>query len=71
MRAALRLAVLIFVAAVVMIPCQRADTAEQVVTVLAAIVGALFIAAVVLVMRLTGPRTPPDPPSGRPRDDGR
>lgn len=65
LKAALRLAMVIFVAAIAMIPCQRAGSAEQVVTVLAAIVGALFIGAVVAVVRLTGPRAPNDAPSGR------
>ncbi len=67
LKAALRLAVLIFLAAVAMLPCQRAGSAEQVATVLAAIVGGLFIAAVMLVARLTGPRVPPESSARRPR----
>jgi hypothetical protein len=59
LRAALRLAVLILIASLAMLPCQPAGSAEQVVTVLAAVVGALFVAAVVVVIRSSGPRTPP------------
>lgn len=65
LKAALRLAMIIFLAALAMLPCQRAGSAEQVVTVLAAIVGALFIGAVIAVVRLTGPRALRDAPSGR------
>jgi hypothetical protein len=59
LKAALRLAILILLASLAMLPCQPAGSAEQVVTVLAAIVGALFVAAVVIVARSSGPRTPP------------
>jgi hypothetical protein len=71
LKAALRLALLIFIAAIAMLPLQRAGSAEQVVTVLAAIVGALFVGAVILVARLSGARTPPEVPSGRERRERR
>lgn len=71
LKAALRLALLILIAALAMLPFQRAGSPEQVVTVLAAVVGALFVGAVIAVARLTGPRTPTDAPAGRsPRERG-
>jgi len=64
LQAALRVAILILLAAVVMLPFQPPNSAEFVVTVLAAIVGLVFVGLVVLLVRLSGSR----PPNARPVD---
>ena len=64
LQAALRVAILILMAALVMLPFQPADSAEFVVTVLAAIVGFVFVGLVVVLARLSGSR----PPNPRPVD---
>jgi len=64
LQAALRVALLILIAAVVMLPFQPANSAEFVVTVLAAIVGLIFVGLVAVLARLTGSR----PPNPRPVD---
>jgi hypothetical protein len=64
LQAALRVALLILLAALVMLPFQPANSAEFVVTVLAAIVGLLFVGLVVVLARLSGSR----PPNPRPVD---
>ncbi len=56
--AAFRVAVLILGTALLMLPFQAPGTAEQVVTVLAAAVGALFVGTVVLLARSAGGRPP-------------
>ena len=60
LQAAFRVAVLILVAALVMLPFQQANSAEFVVTVLAAVVGLIFVGLVALLARLSSSR-PPDP----------
>jgi hypothetical protein len=64
LQAALRVALLILVAALVMLPFQPANSAEFVVTVLAAIVGLIFVGLVAVLARLSGSR----PPNPRPVD---
>jgi hypothetical protein len=64
LRAALRVAVLILIVAVAMLPFQPPNSAEFVVTVLAAIVGLIFVGLVVVLVRLSGAR----PPKPRPVD---
>ena len=64
LQAALRVALLILLAALVMLPFQPANSAEFVVTVLAAIVGLVFVGLVVVLARLSGSR----PPNPRPVD---
>jgi hypothetical protein len=64
LQAALRVAILILLAAVVMLPFQPPNSAEFVVTVLAAIVGLVFVGLVVVLVRLSGSR----PPNARPVD---
>ena len=64
LQAALRVAILILLAAVVMLPFQPANSAEFVVTVLAALVGLIFVGLVVVLTRLSGSR----PPNARPVD---
>lgn len=64
LQAALRVAILILIAAVVMLPFQPPNSAEFVVTVLAAIVGLIFVGLVVVLARLSGSR----PPNPRPLD---
>lgn len=56
--AAFRVAVLILGTALLMLPFQAPGTAEQVVTVLAAAVGALFVGTVVLLARSAVGRPP-------------
>jgi len=56
--AAFRIAVLILGTALVTLPFQRPGSAEQVVTVLAAVVGVLFTATVLAMARLTSGRPP-------------
>jgi hypothetical protein len=64
LQAALRVALLILLAALVMLPFQPANSAEFVVTVLAAVVGLLFVGLVAVIARLSGSR----PPNPRPVD---
>jgi len=59
LRVAFRFAMLIFVLAIVLLPFQRRGSAEFVVTVLSAVVGALFLGAVVLAVRLSDGALPP------------
>jgi fumarate reductase subunit D len=56
---ALRLAVLILLLALVMLPFQPRASGEFVVTVMAAIVGGLFVLAVIVLLRWSTPRLPP------------
>ena len=58
LQAALRVAILILLAALVMLPFQPPNSAEFVVTVLAAIVGLVFVGLVVVLVRLSGSRPP-------------
>src|SRR2546430_17171006 len=67
LQAAFRVAILILLAALVMLPFQPANSAEFVVTVLAAIVGLLFVGLVAVPARLSASR----PPHPRPGDRGR
>jgi hypothetical protein len=64
LQAAFRVAILILLAAMVMLPFQPANSAEFVVTVLAAIVGLVFVGLVAVLARLSGSR----PPNPRPVD---
>ena len=64
LQAAFRVAILILLAALVMLPFQPQNSAEFVVTVLSAIVGLVFVVLVVLLARLSGSR----PPNSRPVD---
>ena len=64
LQAALRVALLILVASLVMLPFQPANSAEFVVTVMAAIVGLIFVGLVAVLARLSGSR----PPNPRPVD---
>ena len=64
LQAALRVALLILLAALVMLPFQPTNSAEFVVTVLAAIVGLIFVGLVAVIARLSGSR----PPNPRPVD---
>jgi hypothetical protein len=59
LRAAFRVALLVVLTALVTLPFQRAGSAESVVTIMAAAVGGLFVAAVWLVARWSAPRMPP------------
>ena len=63
-QAALRVAVLILIVAVAMLPFQPPNSAEFVVTVLAAVVGLIFVVLVAVVVRLSTSR----PPNPRPVD---
>jgi predicted MFS family arabinose efflux permease len=58
LRAALRVAILILIVAVVMLPFQPPNSAEFVVTVLAAIVGLIFVGLVIVLARLSVARPP-------------
>ena len=64
LHAALRVAILILLAAVVMLPFQPPNSAEFVVTVLAGIVGLIFVGLVAVLARLSGS----NPPNARPVD---
>ena len=64
LQAALRVAVLILIVALLMLPFQPTNSAEFVVTVMAAAVGLIFVGLVVLLARLSGSR----PPNRRPVD---
>jgi preprotein translocase subunit Sss1 len=63
-RAAFRVAVLILVVALAMLPFQPPTSAEFVVTVLAAVVGLIFVGLVAMLARLSRSR----PPNRRPVD---
>jgi hypothetical protein len=60
LQAALRVAVLILIVAAAMLPFQPPNSAEFVVTVLAAIVGLIFVVLVAVVARFSTSR-PPNP----------
>jgi hypothetical protein len=60
LRAAFRVAILILIVAGAMLPFQRPNSAEFVVTVLAALVGLAFVGVVAVLARLSGSR-PPNP----------
>jgi len=64
LQAAFRVAILILVVAVAMLPFQPPNSAEFVVTVLAGAVGLIFVALVAVLARLSGSR----PPNPRPVD---
>jgi hypothetical protein len=64
LQAAFRVALLILIAAAVMLPFQPPNSAEFVVTVLAAVVGLIFVGLVAVLARLSGSR----PPNPRPVD---
>ena len=64
LQAALRVAVLILIVAVAMLPFQPPNSPEFVVTVLAAVVGLIFVVLVAVVVRLSTSR----PPNPRPVD---
>lgn len=61
-QAAFRLAFLILVAALAILPFQRPDSAEFVVTLMAAAVGVVFAGVVLLMNRLASPPLPPRGP---------
>ncbi len=58
LRSGLRISVLVLGLAVLMLPFQPRDSAEFVVTVLAAFVGGAFVLGVVLLTRSANPRLP-------------
>lgn len=58
LRSGLRIGVLVFGLAVLMLPFQPRDSPEFVVTVLAALVGGAFVLGVVLLARRANPRLP-------------
>jgi hypothetical protein len=60
LQAALRVALLILIVAVAMLPFQPPNSAEFVVTVLAGVVGLVFVGLVAVLARLSGSR-PPNP----------
>lgn len=64
LQAAFRVALLILIAALVMLPFQPPNSAEFVVTVMAAVVGLIFVGLVAVSARLSGSR----PPNLRPVD---
>jgi hypothetical protein len=64
LQAALRVALLILIVAVAMLPFQPPNSAEFVVTVLAGVVGLVFVGLVAVLARLSGSR----PPNPRPVD---
>ncbi|TMC46962.1 MAG: hypothetical protein E6J23_01240 [Chloroflexi bacterium] len=64
LQAAFRIAILILIAALAMLPFQPPNSAEFVVTVMAAVVGLIFVGVVALLARLSGSR----PPNPRPVD---
>jgi hypothetical protein len=70
LRAAFRVAILILVAALAMLPFQPRNSAEFVVTVMAGAVGLVFVALVVVVARLSGSRPPNLPEVDRVRGMG-
>jgi hypothetical protein len=64
LQAAFRIAVLILIVALAMLPFQPPNSAEFVVTVMAAVVGLIFVGVVAVFARLSGSR----PPNPRPVD---
>jgi hypothetical protein len=64
LHAAFRVAILILIVALAMLPFQPPNSAEFVVTVMAAVVGLIFVGIVALFARLSGSR----PPNPRPVD---
>jgi hypothetical protein len=58
LRAAFRVAILVLIAALVMLPFQPPASAEFVVTALAAFIGLVFVGVVALLTRLSGSRPP-------------
>ncbi len=64
LQAAFRIAILILIVALAMLPFQPANSAEFVVTVMAAAVGLIFVGLVAVLARLSGSR----PPNPRPVD---
>ena len=64
-QAAFRIALLVLGTALLILPFQRRDSAEFVVTVLSAAMGLTFVAVVLLVNRLSSPRLPPRGPGAR------
>jgi len=64
LQAAFRVAILILIVALAMLPFQPANSAEFVVTVMAAVVGLIFVGLVAILARLSGSR----PPNPRPVD---
>ena len=58
LRAAFRVAILILIVALATLPLQPPNSAEFVVTGLAAVVGLLFVGLVALLARLSGSRPP-------------
>ena len=58
LRAAFRVAILILLVALVILPFQPPASAEFVVTALAAFIGLVFVGIVVLLTRLSGSRPP-------------
>ncbi len=66
-RAAFRIAFLILGTAVAILPFQRQNSAEFVVTLMAAAVGLLFVGIVLVMARLSSPLLPPRGGTG-PRD---
>jgi hypothetical protein len=65
LQAAFRVAILILIVALVMLPFQPTNSAEFVVTVMAAVVGLMFVGIVAVVARLSGSRPPNPPPVDR------
>jgi len=63
LRGGFRIGFLILAVALVTLPFQPRDSAEFVVTVLAAIVGAAFVLGIALVARSSSPPIPDDKPS--------
>lgn len=68
-RAAFRLAMLIGLSSLAILPFQRPNSPEFVVTVMALAMGALFMGAVLLVARISHPGLPPRDPISK-RDNG-
>jgi hypothetical protein len=64
LQAAFRVAILILIVALAMLPFQPPNSAEFVVTVMAAVVGLIFVGIVAVIARLSGSR----PPNPRPVD---
>ena len=64
LQAAFRVAILILIVALAMLPFQPPSSAEFVVTVIAAVVGLIFVGIVAVIARLSGSR----PPNPRPVD---
>jgi len=58
LRAAFRVAILVLIAALLMLPFQPPASAEFVVTALAAFIGLVFVGVVALLTRLSGSRPP-------------